>query len=294
VAKSETPARDAVLVKYLNEAYGKEKQLETALQAQIGLAKRPPLVKGLKDHLKVTKAQSTGLAKRIRELGGKADAGPDLGPATGVATAASNLANRAVAATKGPVQALRGTSEADNELRNVRDCLWNEAEEIAHYNVIEAAATELGDTDTAKLARQYRKEEEKMQTLLNRQIPQLIKAVIKEEVPAAERRSNGGRRRASSRSSSSRSSSTSRSSSSRSSSASATSSSSSNGTSTAKRSAAGKKAAATRARKSTTASARSTATTARTTAKKAGTTAKKAGSAARKTASSRGTGAKKS
>ena len=30
-------ARDAKLVQYLNEAYGKEKQLETALQAHIGL-----------------------------------------------------------------------------------------------------------------------------------------------------------------------------------------------------------------------------------------------------------------
>ena len=204
MAKSETPARDAVLAKYLNEAYGKEKQLETQLQAQIGIAKRPQLVKGLKEHLKVTKNQSKGLAKRIRELGGKADAGPDLGPASAVAGAAQNLGNRALAATKGPLVALRGTSEADNDLRLVRDSLWNEAEEIAHYDTIEAVAKELGDTETAKLARQFRKEEEKMQTLLNREIPKLIKAVVKEEVPSAERRSSSGgsRRRSTSRSTS--------------------------------------------------------------------------------------------
>jgi ferritin-like metal-binding protein YciE len=213
-----------VLVKYLNEAYGKEKQLETALQAQIGLAKRPTLKKGLQDHLKVTKNQSKGLSKRIRELGGKADAGPDLpGPeaVAGAVGAAANLANRALAGAKGPMQALRGTSEADNELRNVRDCFWNEAEEIAHYDVIEAVATELGDKETAKLARTYRREEERMQKLLAREIPKLVKAVVKEEVPAKERRaSNGGTRRrsTSSRSTSSRSSgSSSRSSSSRSS-----------------------------------------------------------------------------
>ena len=60
-------------------------------------------------------------------------------------------------------QALRGSSPADNDLRNVRDGLWNEAEEIAHYDLIEAAAEALGDQETAKLARTYRSEEEKMQ-----------------------------------------------------------------------------------------------------------------------------------
>lgn len=202
MAKSETPARDAVLVKYLNEAYGKEKQLETALTAQIALAKRPQLKKGLQDHLKVTKAQSKGLAKRMKELGGKAESGPDL-PGPDVAGDAiglvGNVANRALAAAKGPVQALRGTSEADNELRNVRDCLWNEAEEIAHYNVIEAAADALGDRETVKLAKVYRRQEEAMQKLLERQIAPLMKAVIREEVPSKERKPASSRRSSSSR-----------------------------------------------------------------------------------------------
>ena len=190
MAKSTTPARDAVLVKYLNEAYGKETQLETALKAQIALAQRTTLKKGLQEHLKVTKAQARGLKKRIRELGGKADANPDVvGPdvVADAAGAVSAAANKAVAAAKAPVQALRGTSEADNELRNIRDCLWNEAEEIAHYNVIEAAAEELGDKETVKLARQYRREEERMQALLNREIPKVIKSVVRDEVPKEER-----------------------------------------------------------------------------------------------------------
>lgn len=201
MAASQTPARDAVLVKYLNEAFGKEKQLETALKAQVAMAKRPQLKKGLQDHLKVTKAQARGLQKRIKELGGKAEAGPDLpGPdvVTAAAGAAATVVNKAIAGAKGPVQALRGTGEADNELRNVRDCLWHEAEEIAHYNVIEATAEALGDKETAKLARTYRREEERMQSLLERQIAPLVKAVIKDEVPAAERRTsrNGSSRAA--------------------------------------------------------------------------------------------------
>jgi ferritin-like metal-binding protein YciE len=256
MAKSTTPARDAVLVKYLNEAYGKEKQLETALAAQIGLAQRPQLKKGLQDHLKVTKAQAKGLAKRIRELGSKAEAGPDLpGPdvVTEAAAAATNLANKAIAGAKGPVQALRGTSDADNELRNVRDCLWNEAEEIAHYNVIEAAAVALGDKETAKLAQTYRREEEKMQKLLERQITPLIKAVIKDEVPASERTParRAPARRTAAKPAARRS--------------------------AAARSRSAQKAASTRTRKAAATSAKSTATS-------AATTARKAGSAARSTA----------
>jgi ferritin-like metal-binding protein YciE len=275
MATSETPARDAVLVKYLNEAFGKEKQLETALQAQIALAKRPQLKKGLQDHLKVTKAQARGLQKRIKELGGKAEVATVPGPAvaTEAASKVTEVANRALAAAKGPVQALRGTSEADNELRNVRDCYWNEAEEIAHYQVIEAVATELGDKETARLAKTYRREEEKMQTLLERQIPQLVKAVVKEEVPAAERRRGGTARRSTA---------TSRTAASRRSSNGAGAGSGSRSLST--RANAAQKAAATRTARSARTSAKRTATSARGTAKSAGTTARKAGSAARSTA----------
>jgi len=250
MAASQTPARDAVLAKYLNEAYGKEKQLETALVAQIALATRPQLKKGLREHLKVTKAQSKGLEKRIKALGGKADVGPDLpGPdvVSDAARAATNLANRAMAGAKGPVQALRGTSPADNELRNVRDCLWNEAEEIAHYNVIEAAADALKDSETARLARTYRREEEKMQRLLERQIPALIKEVIRAEVPSSERR--GSRSRSSSR-----------------------------------RAAGAQKAAATRTARAARSSAKQTAGSAKSTARKTATTARKTATAARSTA----------
>jgi ferritin-like metal-binding protein YciE len=188
--KSETPARDALIAKYLNEAYGKEQQLETALQAQIAIAGRKQLKDGLREHLKVTKAQSRALKKRIKQLGSEASVGPDLpgpGIVTDVATAATAVVNKAASAAKGPAQALRGTSPEDNDLRLVRDGLWNEAEEIAHYLVIETAAEALGDTETAKLARTHRREEEKMQKLLERQVKPLMTAVIKTEVPTSER-----------------------------------------------------------------------------------------------------------
>jgi ferritin-like metal-binding protein YciE len=205
-------ARDAVLVKYLNEAYGKEKQLETVLQAQIGRTQNMPIKKKLRQHLTETKAHARSLSSRIKALGGKADAsnlpGPEaLGDAVGAVTA---IANKAAAAAKGPVQVLRGTGVADNELRNMRDAFWNEAEEIAHYTIIESLADKLGDSETAKLARAIRREEERMQKFLGRQLQTLAGAVIREEVPARERKPAGSRstRR---RSTASRSSSSSRS-----------------------------------------------------------------------------------
>jgi ferritin-like metal-binding protein YciE len=188
-------ARDAVLVKYLNEAFGKEKQLETVLQAQIGRTQNKTIKKKLQEHLKETKAHARGLSSRIKALGGKADAGNLPGPeALGEAVGAvTSLANKAAAAAKGPVQVLRGTSVADNELRNMRDAFWNEAEEIAHYTVIEAVADKLGDKETVKLAKQIRREEERMQAFLGRQLTTLAGVVVREEVPARERKPAGSR-----------------------------------------------------------------------------------------------------
>jgi ferritin-like metal-binding protein YciE len=230
----DTTARELKLIQYLNEAYGKEKQLETVLQAQIRIIQKQNVKKRLQDHLKETKAQARGLERRIKQLGGKAEAidlpGPDR--VADAASAAASLANKAMAAAKGPIQALRGTSAADNQLRNLRDCYWNEAEEIAHYNVIEAFAEELKDNDTAKLAREYRRQEERVQKFIEKQLPQLVKEVIKSEVPKDQRQPAGATSsRSRSRStSSSRSSSRAKSASSRSSSSRAKSSGSSSRT----------------------------------------------------------------
>jgi len=46
-------SRELKLIQYLNEAYGKEKQLEVVLQAQTKLAGiKPPLKKRLTEHLR--------------------------------------------------------------------------------------------------------------------------------------------------------------------------------------------------------------------------------------------------
>ena len=196
---------DIKLVQYLNEAYGKEKELETALQAHIQMTTAKPYKKRLQDHLKETKAHAREVERRIKKLGGKAEIAPAPGPelVTEAAAAVTAAASKAVAAAQGPLHAIRGTSEAEKMLKNAKTEYSNEFEEIAGYTAIEALAEELGDKETAKLARQIRRDEERMAKFLERQIPRLVKAVAREEIPSEERKKprRSSARRASSASS---------------------------------------------------------------------------------------------
>jgi ferritin-like metal-binding protein YciE len=206
---AEETVRDTKLIQYLNEAYGKEKELETALQAHIQMTTRAPYKKRLQEHLRETKGHSRELERRIKRLGGKAELVPAPGPelVTEAASTVTSVASKAVAAAKGPLHAIRGTSEAEKMLKNAKTEYWNEFEEIATYTAIETLAEEVGDKETAQLARRIRREEERMARFLERQIPQLTKAVVREEIPSSERRNGGrSRKRSSSRRSSSRSS----------------------------------------------------------------------------------------
>jgi ferritin-like metal-binding protein YciE len=201
-------ARDTKLIQYLNEAYGKEKELETALQAHIAMTTKKPYKKRLQEHLKETKGHAREVKRRIRELGGKAEAGPISSGPDAVVEAASgltSLAGKAKAAAQGPLHAVRGTGEAEKMLKNARTEYHNEFAEIGFYAGIESLAETVGDKETAKLARGIKREEERMAKFLEKQIEQLAKAVAREEIPAAERRngSSGSRRSSSRRSSSS-------------------------------------------------------------------------------------------
>jgi ferritin-like metal-binding protein YciE len=63
---TELNARDLKLVQYLNEAYGKEKELETALTADISMTTDKAYRKRLQDHLKETRDHSRRVKRRIR------------------------------------------------------------------------------------------------------------------------------------------------------------------------------------------------------------------------------------
>jgi ferritin-like metal-binding protein YciE len=195
---AELNERDTKLVQYLNEAYGKEKQLETALEAHIAMTTRAPYKKRLQQHLKETKAHARDVERRIKKLGGQAGSEG----VTGAANSLQSAANKAAALAQGPLHMARGTSEQEKLLKNAKTEFQDEAEEIATYTAIETLATAVGDKETAQLAKRIRREEERMSSFLERLIPQLTKAVATAEIPAAQR--NGGTRRRRSSSSSSR------------------------------------------------------------------------------------------
>ena len=186
-------ARDAKLVQYLSEAYGKEKELETALQAHISVTTRKPYKKRLQDHLKETRGHAREVERRIKKLGGS----PSLGAQ--VAAPAAQVVGRAKALAEGPLDMVRGgTGENEEMLKNAQKEYWNEHDEIAKYTAIETLAESVGDKETAQLARSIRRDEERMAKFLDGQIKSLTKAVVTEEIPAKERRKPTTRRRRSS------------------------------------------------------------------------------------------------
>jgi ferritin-like metal-binding protein YciE len=178
--------RDAKLIQYLTEAYGTEKQLEAALEAHIAMTSRAAYKKRLRQHLTETKHHAREVEKRIKRLGGSSALGE-------IAASAQALAGKALAAAQGPLHAVRGTGEAEKDLKNAKTEYASEAEEIATYTAIEALAANVGDRETEQLARGIRREEERMARYLERLIPTLTRAVATAEIPARER--NGGRAR---------------------------------------------------------------------------------------------------
>jgi len=171
---AELSVRDGKLVQYLNEAYGKEKELEIALAAHIEMTSRAPYKKRLREHLTQTKRHARELEKRVKQLA---------------------LAGRVAAAAQGPLHAIRGTGEQEKMLKNAKSEYADEHEEIATYSAIETLAEALADAETAKLARAIRREEESMARFLARQIPALAKSVVQAEVPPAQRKSIRATRR---------------------------------------------------------------------------------------------------
>src|SRR4051794_11117110 len=268
---AELNARDAKLVQFLNEAHAKEAELEADLTAHISLTQKAPYKKRLQQHLKETRDHKRRVASRIKQLGGQATQGVR---APGVPDAFGELAGKGLAAVKGQVGVARAalTEQAETHLRNAREELREEYVEIGTYTAIEAFAKEVGDKDTAKLAREIRRDEQKTADYLERLIPQLIKDVVKNEVPRDQRSQNGRSR--SSRSTSSRS---------RSTSSRSRKTSSSSGT----------KSSSSRSRKTTSRSRKtSTGTRARSTTTSARKTARKAASGARRATKAAATGAR--
>ena len=171
---SDPNERDSKLVQYMNAAYAKERELESALVGQIEAAVKAPHKKRLKKLLKETKAHTKALERRIKKLGGKGalqDAAPKKAPAV-----------------KG--------GEQEKKLGDATNQYVGAYEKISTYLSLEAFATKVGDSETAKLASDIRRDVERLAKTLEGQIKSLSSAVAIEVVPAALRRSNSKPKRA--------------------------------------------------------------------------------------------------
>lgn len=196
-----------LVLQYLTEAHALETALVTNLGAHASMTPNGTYKTLLDRHRKTTEGHAKAIEQRINELG------DDLGKS--VVTKAMELARDAVGQalvlTKGPIDMVRGTGVNEKLLKNAKDEVTTEAQEIATYDALEAAAKAAGDDKTAKLARDHRKDEESMLEALRKEIPKLALADVKERtdgpVKTTTSRSSSGRT-TSSRSTSTRSTST--------------------------------------------------------------------------------------
>ncbi|MDQ6821719.1 MAG: ferritin-like domain-containing protein [Actinomycetota bacterium] len=188
--------RDEKLVEWLREAHSKEAELEADLAQHIGLTKKDSYKKRLRQHLTETRAHKRKVAARIKKLGGSPGPGPNV-PGTG---AVGEVAGKAVAAVKGQVGTARAvlTSQVETHVRNAQEELREEHVEIALYNRIEVFANEVGDRETARLAKEIRRDEERMAKFLEAEMPRLVKELVRAQIPR-EQRATAGRSRSSAR-----------------------------------------------------------------------------------------------
>lgn len=178
------------LVQWLNEAHAKEAELEADLTAHIALTDKASYKKRLQDHLKQTKEHKRAVARRIKQIGGE----PATGPLPGVV---GEAAGRTIAAVKGQLGVARAivTEQAETHLRQAQEELREEHVEIALYSRVETLAEQVGDRDTAQLAKRIRREEERMAKFLATELTRLVKELVRAEIPRAQRAAPRTRRR---------------------------------------------------------------------------------------------------
>ena len=188
--------RDTKLVQWLNEAHAKEAELEADLAAHIKLTDKRSYKKRLQDHLKETRDHKRSVARRVKQLGGSPSPAKSV---RGVPRLVGEAAGKTVAGVKGKVGAARAmvASQPETHIRNAQEELREEHVEIAMYTRLEALADEVGDEDTAKLARAIRRDEERMAKYLDAELRRLVRELVRKEIPRDQRRSQ--RRRRSSR-----------------------------------------------------------------------------------------------
>jgi ferritin-like metal-binding protein YciE len=138
-------AATKTLVKYIDEAYAMEQNVLRMLDDMITSTDDDAMRRELEEHKEQTERQADRLKKRLDAH----DAEPSM-----IKEAGGVLG----ALMKGVVDMAR----SDKPGRNARDGFATEHMEIASYELLERVARRAGDTETANVARENRKEEREM------------------------------------------------------------------------------------------------------------------------------------
>jgi len=171
---------NALVLQYLSEAHATESALVTNLKAHIAMTTDDAYKAVLQRHLEETKGHRRNVDRRRAELG---DDG-SKGLVAGAVGLAMDAVGQVLVLSKGPIDAVRTTSQQERMLKNARDECATEAIEIALYDALEAAANAAGDTETAKLATDHREQEERMLADLRAQISRLAVATFEDKTGA--------------------------------------------------------------------------------------------------------------
>jgi ferritin-like metal-binding protein YciE len=133
------------LVKHIDEAYAMEQDVLRMLDGMISSTDDAEMRRELEQHKRVTEQQAERLEKRLEAHNTAPSVIKEAGGILG-------------ALTKGAVDMAR----SDKAGRNARDGFATEHMEIASYELLERVAKRAGDSETAAVARENRKEEREM------------------------------------------------------------------------------------------------------------------------------------
>ncbi len=181
-------ARDAKLIDWLGEARANEARLQAELTTHVALVAKPAYKRRLQTHLEETTEHERWVAQRIEQLGGETGGLVLPGVAPGVVSAVGGAAGRAMAAVRGQIAARTSAAEGvEAQLRIAQDHVRDEQFEIALYTAIQAFAEEVGDAETAKLAKAILRDEQRMAKFLADEVPKLVRDVVLAEIPRDQR-----------------------------------------------------------------------------------------------------------
>jgi ferritin-like metal-binding protein YciE len=152
------------LNKHIDEAYAMEQNVLRMLDGMIETTEDEEIVAALRDHKLETEQHASRLERRLSERGASPSMVKEAGGVMG-------------ALMKGVVDMVRQEQAG----RNARDGYATEHLEIAAYQLLERVAERAGDTETAEVARENRKDEEAFAKTIDSNWDKFAELSLKEE-----------------------------------------------------------------------------------------------------------------